>query len=188
MKRFLIALVAIATLTGCASDPGRRERLIKEHSGRLQAPTTPLSSYGKFELKPMQMVAGVANDESKAAVVKDLEQRLQERVQPMFARWNAESGNGAGASKTIIVQPRVTQLRVVGSATRFFIGAMAGESSITMDLELRDGTTGALVANPGIARSADAFAGGYSVGATDRNLLGYIADSATQYLQEHRAR
>jgi hypothetical protein len=188
MKRFLVALIAIATVTGCASDPGRRERLIKEHSARLQAPTPPLSSYGKFELKPMQMVAGVANDEAKAAVAKDLERRLQERVQPMFARWNAERGNGPAASKTLSVQPRVTQLRVVSSATRFFIGAMAGESSIAMDLDLRDGTTGELVANPSIARSADAFAGGYSVGATDQNLLSYIADIATQYLQDHRTR
>jgi hypothetical protein len=86
MKRFLIPIVALAMIAGCASDPGRRERIIKEQSGRLQAPTPPLSSYGKFELKPMQMAAGVANDEAKAAVAKDLERRLQERVQPMFAR------------------------------------------------------------------------------------------------------
>ena len=188
MTRVLVALIAIAMVTGCASDPGRRERIIKEQSGRLPAPTTPLSSYGKFELKPMQMVAGVANDEAKTRVAKDLERRLQERVQPMFARWNAESGSGSAASKTLIVQPRVTQLRVVSGATRFWVGAMAGESSIAMDLELRDGTTGALVANPSIGRSADAFAGGYSVGATDQNLLGYIADIATQYLQDHRTR
>jgi hypothetical protein len=65
---------------------------------------------------------------------------------------------------------------------------LAGESSIAMDLELRDATTGALVANPSIARSADAFAGGWSVGATDQNLLSYIADIASQYLQDHRSR
>jgi hypothetical protein len=29
-------------------------------------------------------------------------------------------------------------------------------------------------------------AGTWSVGATDRNLLGYIADIATQYLQDNR--
>jgi hypothetical protein len=42
MTRFMVALIAITMVTGCASDPGRREKIIKEHSGRLQAPTPPL--------------------------------------------------------------------------------------------------------------------------------------------------
>lgn len=46
MKRLLIAVVGIALLAGCASDPGaRRETIVKEQSGQLPAPRTPLSSY-----------------------------------------------------------------------------------------------------------------------------------------------
>ena len=188
MKRFVVPVVVIAVLAGCASDPARRETIIKEQSGRLPPPTAPLSSYGKFELGPIQMVDSVANDEAKAAVAKDLERRMQERMQPIFARWNADGGNGAAAAKTLIVQPRVTRLRVISGATRAFAGAWAGESSIAMDLELRDASTGAVVASPSIARNADAMAGTWSFGATDQNLLNYIADIASQYLQDHRGR
>src|SRR6266516_4937389 len=181
MKRVLIPVIAVAVLAGCASDPARREKLVKEHSATLPAPTAPLSSYGEFELKAMEMAEGVANDPAKAAVAKDLEARVQERMQPVLARWNAETG-GAGAAKKLIVQPRITNLRVIGGATRFFAGAFAGDSSIAMDLELRDAATSAVVAKPSIVRNANAFAGAYSVGSTDKNLLSYIADIATQYM------
>ena len=181
-----VPVVALAVLVGCASDPARRENIVKAHSATLPAPTAPLSSYGTFELKPMQMADGVANDSAKAAVAKDLERRVQERVDPLFARWNAER-TAASSSKTLIVQPRITQLRVIGGATRFFAGAFAGDSSIAMDLELRDAATGTVVAKPTITRNANAFAGAYSVGSTDQNLLGYIADIATQYLADHHS-
>src|SRR5439155_7485199 len=105
-------------------------------------PTTSLSSYGKFELKPMEMVDDVADDAAKAPVAKDLEARIQERMRPIFKRWSG--------------------------ATRFFAGAFAGDSSIAMDLQLRDAATGAVVANPTIVRNASAFAGAYSVGSTDQ--------------------
>ena len=185
MKRGLILLIAVAVLAGCASDPARRQNIVKGHSATLPPPAAPLSSYTRFELRPMAMVDGVAQDEAKAAVAKDLEARIRERMEPLFVRWSAET---AGASaKTLIVQPRITKLRVISGATRFFAGALAGDSSIAMDLELRDAGTGAVVANPTIERNANAFAGGYSVGATDRNLLGYIADIAAQYLEDHRS-
>jgi hypothetical protein len=186
MNRWLIPMIALVVLAGCASDPARRETIIKEQSQRLPAPTASLSSYGKFELKPIEMVDSVANDQAKAAVVKDLDTRVQARVQPVLTRWNADARSGPGTARTLIVQPRVTQLRVIGGATRFFAGAFAGDSSITMDLELRDAATGAVIAKPSIVRNADAMAGAWSVGATDQNLLDYIADIASQYLRDNR--
>ena len=187
MKRLLIAVVGIALLAGCASDPGaRRETIVKEQSGQLPAPRTPLSSYERFELKPMEMADSVGNDQAKAAVAKDLETRLQAVLQPMLTRWSAASGQRP--ARTLIVQPRVTQLRVIHGATRAFVGAFAGDSSITMDLELRDAATGAVIAKPSIARNANAMAGAWSFGATDRNLLDYITNIASEYLQSHHTK
>jgi hypothetical protein len=184
MKRSLMSIAIIVLLAGCATDPGaRREKIVKEHSGQLPAPTTPLSSYERFELKPIEMVDSVANDQAKAAVAKDLETRLQAMVQPLFTQWNAARSDRP--AKTLIVQPRVTQLRVVHGVTRAFAGAFAGDSSITMDLELRDAATGAVIAKPTIGRNANAVAGAWSFGATDQNLVGYIADIAAEYLQRH---
>jgi len=187
MKRFLTPVVAIGLLAGCASDPGaRRESIVKEQSKQLPAPSTPLSSYERFELKPIEMVDSVAKDQAKAAVAKDLEARLQAVVQPMLTRWNTAGGDRPAG--TLIVQPRVTQLRVVHGATRAFAGAMAGDSSITLELELRDAATDAVIAKPSIARSANATAGAWSFGATDRNLVDYITNIASEYLQSHHTK
>jgi hypothetical protein len=186
MKPLLILVVAVAALAGCATDPGRRAKVAQEESARLAAPTTPLSSYGTFELKPMEMAPEVANDSAKAAVAKDLEARMQARMQPLLAQWTAQDANSAAAGRTLIVQPRVIKIRIIGGATRWFAGAFAGDSSINMDLELKDAATGTVIAKPRIVRNANAVAGTWSVGATDRNLLGYIADIATQYLQDNR--
>lgn len=186
MKHLQLALVAVAVLAGCASDPARRAQVATAESARLPAPTALLSSYGKFELRPMEMGPEVANDATKAAVVKDLEARVQARVQPILALWNAQGASGGAADRTLIVQPRAMGIRVIGGATRFFAGALAGESSIDMDLELRDAATSAVIAKPRIARSASAVSGAFSIGATDRNLMDYIADIAGQYLEDHR--
>lgn len=186
MKDLLIPVVLVAMVAGCASDPARRTQVAREESARLTAPVTLLSSYGRFDLKPMEMSPEVANDAAKAAVAKDLEARVQERVQPLLAQWNAQGANAPAAGRTLIVQPRLMKLRVIGGATRFFAGAFAGTSSIDMDLELKDAATGAVIAKPRISRGAGAMAGAWSVGATDRNLMDYIADIAGQYLQEHR--
>ena len=185
MKRLLILIVAVAALAGCATDPGRRARVAQEESARLVAPTTPLSSYGTFELKPMEMAPEVANDSAKAAVAKDLEARVQARMQPLLAQWNAQGANSVAAGRTLIVQPRAIKIRMIGGANRFFAGAFAGDSSIDMDLELKEAATGTVIAKPRIVRNANAIAGTWSVGATDRNLLDYIADIATQYLQDN---
>jgi len=186
MKPLLILVVAVAALAGCATDPGRRAKVAQEESARLGAPTTPLSSYGTFELKPMEMAPEVANDSAKAAVAKDLEARVQARVQPLLAQWNAQGASSAAVGRTLIVQPRAMKIRMIGGANRFFAGALAGDSSIDMDLELKDAATGTVIAKPRIIRNANAMAGAWSVGATDRNLIDYIADIATQYLQDNR--
>ena len=86
MKHLLISVVAVAALIGCASDPARRAAVATEQSRNFAAPTTPLSSYGTFELKPMEIAPALANDPAKVEAIKDLEGRVQARVQPR--RWS----------------------------------------------------------------------------------------------------
>jgi hypothetical protein len=186
MRHLLTSVVVVAVLAGCASDPGRRSQVVTEESARLAAPTTPLSSYGKFELKPMQMSPEVAGDAAKTAVAKDLEARLQWRVQPLLAQWTTQGAKGPAARRILIVQPRAMKIRMISGGNRAFAGAFAGDSSIDMDLELKDAATGTVIAKPRIARNANAMAGAWSFGATDRNLMDYIADIADQYLRNNR--
>jgi hypothetical protein len=119
MRHWIIPVVVVAVLAGCASDPARRAKVATEESARLAAPTTPLSSYVKFELKPMAMGPEVASDPAKVAVAKDLEARVQARVQPLLAQWNAEGASSAASGQMLMVQPRAMKIRMISGANRW---------------------------------------------------------------------
>jgi len=83
------------------------------------------------------------------------------------------------------IQPRVVSLRVISGTTRFFAGAFAGQSEISMDLILLDKETGEEIGRTRVQRAAGAFAGAWSIGMTDKSLLDYIVDIAYQYLVDN---
>jgi ABC-type phosphate transport system substrate-binding protein len=207
MKQLSLGLIAAAALAGCASNSGApatqpaqptspapatagtaapapaSAKMIKtamEESARLPAPSTALSAYGKFELKPMVMSDAVQREAGKVQAAQQLDATVRARVEPLLAEWAA---NGRGG-KTLVIQPRVESIRIIGGANRFFAGALAGDSHIDMDLELKDAATGMVIAKPRVSRSSNAMAGGWSVGATDRNLPNYMAEIWRQYLSD----
>ncbi len=65
-------------------------------------------------------------------------------------------------------------------------GAWAGSSNINMAFKLTDKENDKVVAVPRIDQVADAMAGGWSSGATDRNLLNYVVDISYHYFVKHK--
>jgi hypothetical protein len=53
-------------------------------------------------------------------------------------------------------------------------------------LKLVGQESGEVIASPNIDKTSDAMAAGWSVGATDQNLLSYIVDIANEYLTANR--
>jgi hypothetical protein len=106
------------------------------------------------------------------------------RLQPLIEEWGSGS-RGAARSGRLVVEPQLDSLRVVSGTARFWIGGMAGDSSIDLDLAFSDADTGQVIAKPRIALNADGMTGGWSVGKSDRNLLEYIAAVSYQYLKDH---
>lgn len=211
MKQLSLGLIAAAALAGCASNPeapsaatpaapaaapapasttaaaptpalanAKMAKTAMEESARLPAPSVALSAYGKFELKPMVMSDAVQREAGKVQAAQQLDATVRARLEPLLAEW----GNGRGG-KTLVIQPRVESIRIIGGANRFFAGALAGDSHIDMDLELKDAATGAVIAKPRVTRSSNAMAGGWSIGATDRNLPNYMAEIWRQYLSDN---
>jgi hypothetical protein len=180
LKRALVCLV-VAFVAGCAASQQDLDAVARAESDRLPPPSRALSSFGSFELAPLEMSDAVRADDRKVAEAKDLETRLHAKLSPLLAEWNAAERSGP----KLVIRPKVAGLRVVSGGARFWVGAMAGESSLDMDLALVDASTQQVIASPRIQRNAGAMAGGWSVGATDQNLLDYIAAIAHQYLVSH---
>jgi hypothetical protein len=183
----LIPALLVLGLVACASDPAKRQEVAQTEATRMRAPEIALDSFDHFELAPIGTSPDVASDPRKVAVAQDLATRLEARLRPLLDQWNASAPAGA-AKRTLMIQPTVASMHVVSTAARFWLGAMSGDSYIDLDLTLVDAQTKALVANQRIHRNANAMAGAWSFGASDRNLADYIVDIAYEYLASHHAK
>lgn len=70
----------------------------------------------------------------------------------------------------ITVDAHVTNLRIVGGAARFWGGAFAGKSEMSVRVRLTDGSTGAVILERVIDSTTNAMGAAWSGGASDRSL------------------
>ena len=175
-----IALILCVIAAGCAANPETLELVGKRESARMAPPVKRFSSYANYELKPMVLSEAVQQDPAKVQAAGDLENTLKAKLQPLLDQWKTDVSSGR--SGTLVIEPRLESLRIVSGGARFWVGPLAGDSSIDMDLLAIDQTTGQQVAKPRITRHADAMTGGWSIGKSDQNLLDYIASIAYQYM------
>lgn len=180
MRVLAIALLAICAV-GCASDPSTRAAIAEKEVARLAPPLKPLSEFSGYTLKPVTLSAGVQADADKVAVARELETKLTARLTPLLDSWRAIKPQ-VPRDATLLIEPKIQELRVVSGGARFFAGALMGDSFIDLDLKLTDSSTGQTIATPRIRQQASAWGGAWSVGATDRNLLDYIVDTVHRYL------
>jgi hypothetical protein len=181
-KIFLIFICAF--LVSCASDPKKRKYVAIAESGGMQSTAEPLSSFDNFNLADMTLAPSVQTKPEKVIVAKRLDVKLKTKLNSLISGWNAGSGYVEGG-RTLEIQPRVVSLRIISGTTRFFAGAFAGQSEISMDLILIDKETGKEIGRTRVQRAAGAFAGAWSIGMTDKSLLDYIVDITYQYLVDN---
>lgn len=179
MKR-LTTLVLALLLLGCAADPQKLEDVAIAEVERLPKSSVPLSSFSSYDLKPSLLSDAVKDSESKVVQAAILDQKIRDKVAPLFADWS--SSGGSGRTGTLIVQPEIVSLRIVSGGARFWAGALAGGSHIDLDLVLIDGKTGAVIEKARIRKEASAMTGGWSIGKSDENLHDYVAHIVHRYL------
>jgi hypothetical protein len=184
LRRSLTLLAVLAVAAGCAANPAKRQKIIDDEVSRLHPPDAPLASFGAFEVTPIAMAAEVREKADKVAMATDLGKRLEAQLRPTLDGW-AAAAPPETRSRTLVIQPTVLSLRVVGGGARFWLGAMAGDSAIDVRLELVDKATGKAIANERIAKSSGGMSGAWSMGSTDRNLSQYVIDIANAYLVKY---
>ncbi len=184
MKKILLCLLLFLSINGCAtSNKNHHADIVNREVSRLSLPTKPLSSYSSFKLENLVLNDDTRLKKDKTKVAKELDVKLHAKLLPLLTEWNSnKNNNGSG---TLVIKPQLRWLHVVSGGARFWAGAMAGESRIDMDLKMIDAQTGNEIARPRIMTTASAMSGGWSVGATDKNLLNYIADISYEYLKNN---
>lgn len=143
-------------------------------------PTERLSDFQHFQLAPLATSTEVVRESDAVAKISAY---MQQRVGGTLAGWENRSQSG----RTLLIKPRVEELKFVGGGARFWAGAFAGSSAVVMRMQLVDQQTGKVVADPEFYQRAAAMGGAWSVGGTDNGMLARIATVAQQYLQRNYA-
>ena len=180
MRVLLISLVVL--FAGCAADPAKVEQVAGEEAVRLTAPSQRLSSFANFQLAPMTFADEIRAEDKKMNEAREFEANLANKIQPLLDGWNAAENSGQG---TLVIEPRLAKLRIVSGGARFWVGGLAGDSFLDMDLVLVDEDSGEEISNVRVGRSADAMTGGWSVGKSDQNPDEYVVSIVHTYLENN---
>lgn len=181
--RIISVLLVAGLLTACAADPAKVEAVAVDEASRLQPPTKLLSMYKTFELQDMTFGEEIKLEDKKMAEAREFEASFKARVGQLLDTWN--TADRPSSQGQLSIQPHLARLRIVSGGARFWVGGMAGDSFIDLDLRLVDAETGVVVADVRIRRNADAMTGGWSVGKSDQNLDDYIVSITHEYLNDN---
>jgi hypothetical protein len=89
---------------------------------------------------------------------------------------------GAKYPGALLVKTRVTNLRIVSGAARFWAGPWAGSSDMSLQLKLVDAATGAVVREKELSTNNNPWAAAWTWGGSDRSLPSDLGAMVAEYL------
>jgi hypothetical protein len=144
-------------------------------------PANKLQGYAGYELKPTSLADDQASRKNVDKVVAKVDENLRNNVAPIIAEWNAAAASATSKEK-IVIAPHIVGVKKSSGATRFFAGALSGNSYIVMRVKITEQSSGKLIAEPEFYRRANAMAGAWTFGAHDNAMLQKIASLLANYL------
>ena len=105
-----------------------------------------------------------------------IQETLDAKLNALVANWSR------GAGDTLIIEPRVRELKFVSGANRVLAGAMAGSSAVRITVKLTDKSSGRVIAEPEFYQRAAAYGAAYTFGAMDNSMLSRISTVVEEYL------
>ncbi len=169
MKWLVLAFVFCAS--GCVTN-------IRPTVTENPPPTRAFKEFGNFEISRLAFDAGVEEPAARAKIQQNLDQKLE----PLVAGWKQPDGD------TLLIEPRIHQLKFVGGGGRFIGGSLAGSSAVRMTVKFSDKASGDVIAEPEFFQRAAAMGGAYSFGGTDNAMLVRIASVVEEYLRRNHPR
>lgn len=162
---------ALFLMTGCVTD-------IKPGTSQNPAPAENFSAFNRFEVTPLKSASSevAAYQDALARIQENIDDRLKSRLN----RWNAKPLDTT--TRTLLIEPVITDLKFVGGGQRFVAGAFAGSSAVVMRARVLDKDAGKELAYPEFYAHAAAMGGAFSVGGTDNAMLVRIANSLAVYV------
>jgi hypothetical protein len=144
-------------------------------------PTAPFNGYGKYELKPLTVMAPYAGQPPNEKAAAKIREHISAQIEPIVSAWSV-AGTASGKTGTLVIEPVIEQIKFIGGATRFWVGALAGSSYVILRLKISERETGTVLAEPEFFQRAAAMSGAWSIGGQDNDMLQRIVTVASAYL------
>jgi len=195
----LLSVLAMLLLAGCASDTSQGSSKptsdtsttrpeIKRYKDQTYAadPTkVKFSAFAAVELKTTTLDAAenTSGNQKSAKKIDEMLTNSLIAVWPNLKVIPAGADFSQGGPRTLQISPQITHIRIVGPATRIWIGAMGGGSDLVMHVDFRDSATGENVAHPDFWRGNNAWSGGTTMGAADNQIRDAVVAQIVSYIK-----
>ena len=171
-----MGLIAVFLLSGCATN-------LTKPTGAPQPTTVRLGTFANVEMLPAPVLAPFDQSGANKKAAKKINEHLNTQMHYVFTMLNADEKQ---PGKTLLIKPRIKEIKFIGGAARFWAGAMAGSSAVLMDVTYLDKDSGEVLAQPEFYNQANAMGGSWSVGATDNQMLDNVVKQITSYSNANR--
>jgi hypothetical protein len=176
-----IGMVCIGMLVaGCATT-------ITKPTAAPQPCKEKLGTFAAVEMEHVTLAPASAGAGANQKAAKKIDELLASSLRNIFPGMKVVDKAGeAPAAKTLVIRPQIKEIKFIGGAARFWVGAMAGSSAVLMQMDYVNKNTGDVLASAQFYRSANAFGGGMSMGGSDNMMLSEIVQDITTYTISNR--
>ncbi len=174
----IIALIPLLLLVGCATN-------IKPTATSNPPPAEPFSAFTKFEVNDISLAPPYHDNSANQKALIKIQESFSATVTPLLSSWNHAGALQDKAARTLVISPVVTEIKFIGGGARFWAGAMAGSSAGIMHVTFTEKETGKVIAKPQFYARGDAWAGGFTIGATDNAMLVNLANRSSDYIMKN---
>ena len=163
-----------ALIMGCATN-------IKQPTITPMSAKVKLGTFERIEVLAVTAVPGVPEGNAKA--IGKIDENLRTEMTKAFPDVKFVSSEDAFSKGGNVLQviPVVKDIKFIGGAARFWVGAMAGSSAVLVYVKCVNAATGEIVAEGDFYEVAGAHSGSWSIGASDNMMLVQVAKNIVQY-------
>ncbi|MFH0879352.1 MAG: DUF4410 domain-containing protein [Lentisphaerota bacterium] len=174
----IVSIVLSAALwSGCATN-------LRKPDAPPMPTKVKLSTFKSVSMKTVVVDPKFAGASANEKARKKINELLVTQMKMVFPELNpieADAKVDAKDQKVLLIEPMIEEIKFIGGAARFWVGAMAGSSAVLMKVTFIDAATGDILSAPQFYKAGNAMGGAYSMGSTDNQMLDQVVQDIAMY-------
>ena len=176
----LLVLFGTLLVTGCVTH-------IRLDQTQNPPPAEAFSNFTHVEIKPIVLPSPYAGQAANEKARRKIQDNVDADTRAFLGLWK-KAPPATDTARTLVIEPRITEIKFINATSRVWAGAIAGSSAVVLSVTNSEKETGTVVARPVFYARAQAMGGAFSFGATDNLMLTRVAKRFTDYLSANYSR